>query len=810
MKTTLTILGLIGSTLLAQEPQYDSWHMGLAARMPYPYGSDVWGYTDENGHDFAVFGVLDGTVIVDVSTNPSIPVETGYIPGTFSGWRDLKTHRDYLYVTNEGGGGLDIIDLTDPWNPTLAKRYTGFNTAHNLYIADGFAYIVGSDLGGIQILDLENPVSPKKAGSWETTYIHDIYVKNDTAYACAIYDGDLHILDVSNKSDIQTLSVLDSADYGTHAVWTTEDSKFIITADEFNGGHVKIWDAADLDSIYLASEYEVEPEKEKSVHNVFVKGDKLFVSYYVFGTRVVDISDPYNPEEVAYFDLYPGESGTYAGNWGTYPFTASGLIYSTSMSGDGFFILQYPLYAEFTHEPLTDREDSVGPYPVSVIVEAGDENELVKSTIIGVSGLDADFTDTTYLVAGEDPGEFVGDLPGYGSAGALTYYFAVQDTAGRWSTGPYGAPDSYYSFNVGPDAISPVIHSVSEIGNQFGQSGTVPVEAVISDNIAVAEAQLEYTIRSGDVDTPYSTLMVYQDSVWKGDLSWDQVSWHSVITYWVRAIDSTSQRNETVSEPIAFEIQNWTVLGNWEAKDLVPWDTGDGWGIDGFSDRGRVVNDSPGKTYENNANNALTRTDPINVEAYSSAYMEFWHLSLLETDKDSGYVEISTDGVAWTAVSTITGLGIQREEQIDLSSYLESGELWVRFRMTSDEENVYGGWFIDDVIFMVDTSLQTISVESPFDGVPERFSLEGNFPNPFNATTTIVYLLPVSGEVRLAVYDLMGREVAVLREGIKGPGRHRVVWNAGLVSSGVYVSRLTVEKNGRTLFNASGKMVVLK
>lgn len=803
---------LIGSILWAQASEYDTRHMGLVAHMPYPYCSDVWGYTDENGHDFAVFGTIEGTVIVDVSTNPSDPVETGFIPGQFSGWRDLKTHGDFLYVTNETGGGLDIIDLTDPWNPALAKRYSRFSTAHNLFITDGYAYIVGSDLGsgGIRILDLADPVHPVEVGSWETAYIHDIYVKNDTAYACAIFEGDLHILDVSDKSDIQTLAVLDYDDYGTHAVWTSEDSRFIITADEYNGGHVKIWDASDFSNITLASEYEV--GDDKSVHNVFVKGDKLFVSYYVFGTRVVDISDPYDPREVAYFDFYPGSAGTYAGNWGTFPFTRSGLIYSTSMSGEGFFILQYPLYVEFTYEPLRDTEDSDGPYTVTVIMEAAEQNQLVPGTAMCVSGLNGIFTDTTFLepVGQPEDGEFTGEIPGYGEAGVLSYYFAVQDTAGRWSTEPYGAPGSYYTFNVGPDAIPPVIHSVSEITDQFGRRGQVTVEAAISDNIAVDRAYVDYTFSGGSPDTVQSTSLVRDGTVWRGDITWDRVPWNTVITYQVRAIDSTSRRNETVSSPMSFKILNWTALGNWEADDLSGWDTGDGWGLVGLGNVGRVVNDSPGGTYRNNANNILAKVEPVDVGLYSSAYMEFWHLSLLETGKDSGYVEVSTDGTHFTAVSTVTGVGEQRNERIDLSSYLGSGELWVRFRMTSDAQNAYGGWYIDDVFFMVDTTFETIAVLPTGETVPEKFSLEGNYPNPFNVSTVLAYHLPVAARIRLVVYDLMGREVAVLEEGPRTPGRHRVVWDAGHLPSGVYVSRLTVEKNGTRLFQATGKMVLLK
>ena len=73
--------------------------------------NDVWGYTDPNGHEFALIGHRSGTYIYDVSTNPHDPIEVGFIAGETSTWRDLKTHGHYCYVTNETGGGIDIISL---------------------------------------------------------------------------------------------------------------------------------------------------------------------------------------------------------------------------------------------------------------------------------------------------------------------------------------------------------------------------------------------------------------------------------------------------------------------------------------------------------------------------------------------------------------------------------------------------------------------------------------------------------------------------------------------------------------------------
>jgi hypothetical protein len=70
--------------------------------------------------------------------------------------------------------------------------------------------------------------------------------------------------------------------------------------------------------------------------------------------------------------------------------------------------------------------------------------------------------------------------------------------------------------------------------------------------------------------------------------------------------------------------------------------------------------------------------------------------------------------------------------------------------------------------------------------LPGRFALLQNFPNPFNPFTVIEYHIPTGSVVRLAVYDLLGREVGILAEGFREPGRHRATWDARGKASGVF------------------------
>jgi 5'-nucleotidase/UDP-sugar diphosphatase len=77
-------------------------------------------------------------------------------------------------------------------------------------------------------------------------------------------------------------------------------------------------------------------------------------------------------------------------------------------------------------------------------------------------------------------------------------------------------------------------------------------------------------------------------------------------------------------------------------------------------------------------------------------------------------------------------------------------------------------------------------------GSPRQFSLEQNYPNPFNPETTIAFSLPETSPVSLAVYDINGREVAVLAHERIGPGRYQKTFHAGNLASGIYFCKLII------------------
>lgn len=84
-------------------------------------------------------------------------------------------------------------------------------------------------------------------------------------------------------------------------------------------------------------------------------------------------------------------------------------------------------------------------------------------------------------------------------------------------------------------------------------------------------------------------------------------------------------------------------------------------------------------------------------------------------------------------------------------------------------------------------------IEPSRDEIPNRIALVQNYPNPFNASTSIMYSLTSPARVKLQIYDVLGRKIAVLADGYEEAGEHRAVWNASSQPSGVYFYMLVAD-----------------
>lgn len=126
----------------------------------------------------------------------------------------------------------------------------------------------------------------------------------------------------------------------------------------------------------------------------------------------------------------------------------------------------------------------------------------------------------------------------------------------------------------------------------------------------------------------------------------------------------------------------------------------------------------------------------------------------------------------------------------------------------SDENDVFVGgsfWPFDLVSTQPQPDIPRVVEAAPLVDTVAPVALDGAYPNPFNPQTTIRYALSEAAPVRLAIYDLLGREVALLVDGTQAAGTHEAVFEATGLPSGVYLYRIAAGT-----FAQTGRMTLMK
>jgi len=315
--------------------------------------NDVWGYTATDGSEYAILGNVDSILILDISIPTSPQRVYGFYGGNRTVWRDFKTYGDYMYgVCDNCSEGLHIFDMSGlpSGNVTHVLSTTDFFTrAHNIYIDETTQklYAAGSNAAveGLVVLDLATPDDPVHLMDIEfddlignpasNFYVHDVYVRNDTAYCSHGYSG-FYVWDLTDLNNITALGDYNSPGYN-HSSWLNESGAYSYYAEEIPQGQpLAVIDMANLGDpvhdITLVTTFK-DPISNTSdnptPHNPFVKNDTLYLSYYEDGMKIYDLSNPTNPDLIAYYDTYPTNGSNYIGYngaWGAYPFFSSGHL----------------------------------------------------------------------------------------------------------------------------------------------------------------------------------------------------------------------------------------------------------------------------------------------------------------------------------------------------------------------------------------------------------------------------------------------------------------------------------------------------
>ena len=177
----------------------------------------------------------------------------------------------------------------------------------------------------------------------------------------------------------------------------------------------------------------------------------------------------------------------------------------------------------------------------------------------------------------------------------------------------------------------------------------------------------------------------------------------------------------------------------------------------------------------------LTWTQVNNQPVYAIAASGTY---LFEGRSDGVYLS-ADDGVTW----------VQKNEGLPGNPSIET--LYINNNYIYAGTSQYDAWKrpVPDLVGVANNNTS----------IPQTYSLHQNYPNPFNPNTVIGYDLPKAGFVKLTVFDLLGREVAVLVNQRQNAGSFKAAWDGSNNSSGVYYYKLT---SGN--FTQTNKMILVK
>lgn len=389
----------------------------LVSHIEYPEGlSNIWGYVAPDGTEYALVGTVNGTAIVSLA-DPANPVEVAYIEDASSIWHEIKVFGHYAYTANETGGGITIMDLSGLPDNVVTTFWTGqddpllpepLNTCHTLFVDEkGFGYFFGTNIGTV-IVDLnQDPANPVVKGIYDVRYVHDGFVRGDTLWAAEVYDGTVSVINLTDRSNPQVMSLWTTPNNFAHNVWLTPDNKTAFTTDEVSGAFVTSYDVSDIYDVKELDRVQMQPGTGVIPHNTYWHNGFLPTSYYRNGVAIFDAMVPTALVEVGNYDTapnYPSSDG-FNGCWGVYPYLPSGLILASDMEA-GFYVLNpHYVHASFIGGTITDAQTGLPISGVNISVE-GSSNTDTQSSFGGdyTAGVpDAGNYTVTYNLLGYQP-----------------------------------------------------------------------------------------------------------------------------------------------------------------------------------------------------------------------------------------------------------------------------------------------------------------------------------------------------------------------------------------------------------------------
>ena len=416
-------------------------------------------------------------------------------------------------------------------------------------------------------------------------------------------------------------------------------------------------------------------------------------------------------------------------------------------------------------------------------------------------------------------------IPGNSSSATYNYYIKTKDLNGRVSTLPVNAPANKFTFQAGLDNTKPLINHIPIYWSNWTHWPDT-INAFVSDNKGIDSVWVRWYVNNGVLNSKQFRLNAVTGDYFKGSFnsSISQISPNDSIHYRIIAMDNSSNHNLDSTQLYAFLVNSQAEirLGTGNLTASYPFRTfymdsrtdmlytaseiSAIWGnaparimYVGFN----VLNASPqvmnGLTVKMQLTNLNSLTGFVN-----SGWTTVWSGNYTVPNTGWQYFFIQSPYFHWDGTSSILVEVCYDNSTTYTNSAVAAttmnGMIWHQYQDLSGGSgctnlNSGAGQINRPNITFIFNSI--IGIHNEGTAIPNDFSLSQNFPNPFNPVTKIKFDIPDNGKtnsengiVTLKVYDILGKETAVLVNNKLSPGSYIVDFDGSSLPSGVYFYKL--------------------
>jgi len=341
------------------------------------------------------------------------------------------------------------------------------------------------------------------------------------------------------------------------------------------------------------------------------------------------------------------------------------------------------------------------------------------------------------------------------------------------------------------DFTAPVISNV-QATNVTGNSALITWATDENSNSVV-----EYGLTTG-----YGSTASNSTNVTSHSMTLNNLTANTLYHYRVKSTDPFD--NAATSGDYTFQ----TTASTWQVITFDNFESGMGSYTDGGADMSRYTGGThahqgiAAANIQDNSGTASSfyHTTSYNVTSYTTLEVDFWFKMVSMETNENFWVQYF-DGTTWQTVANIVRAGsianntfYHQIVTISRSTYNFPTNAKLRFMCDASDDN--DDVYIDEIEFRGSTSGALVkggNTLSATGALPASFQLHQNYPNPFNPSTNIRFELPAEAQVKLIVYDVLGKEIAQLVNGTQSAGRHEVLFDGAALTSGIYYYRLEIQ-----------------